>query len=60
VLGGVDTAFAQLTEYFQLVLVSNGPSDLQRLKLDRAGMTKSFDALGISGDLGTAMSCQRF
>ncbi len=34
-------------------LVTNGPSDIQRIKLDGAGLTDAFDAVVISGEVGT-------
>lgn len=38
----------------RLALVTNGPSELQRWKLQSVGLANRFDALAISGELGVA------
>lgn len=38
----------------RLALVTNGPSDLQRWKLQSVGLEDRFDALAISGEIGVA------
>ena len=51
---GVERALGRLAGEFRLVLLSNGPSDLQRVKLDRTNLAHFFDSLVISGELAIA------
>jgi HAD superfamily hydrolase (TIGR01509 family) len=51
---GVELALARLRSAFRLVLVSNGPADLQRLKLERTGLNRYFTAQVLSGELAVA------
>lgn len=37
---------------FRLGLLTNGPADIQRLKLDQAGLAQCFEAVVISGEVG--------
>jgi putative hydrolase of the HAD superfamily len=50
----VDSALRDLASRFQLMIVSNGPGDVQRLKLERANLEQFFTSLLISGDIAVA------
>ncbi len=49
---GAVATLEQLARHHRIGLLTNGPSDLQRLKLDQAGITSLFDAVVISGEVG--------
>ena len=49
--GAVDAARA-VAERRRLGLLTNGPSDVQRLKLKGTGLTPEFETLAISGEMG--------
>ncbi|MGE0878902.1 MAG: HAD family hydrolase [Acidimicrobiia bacterium] len=42
----------RLTSGLYRAVLTNGPADIQRAKIDRAGLRDLFDAVGISGALG--------
>ena len=52
VIEGMHDAVAGIGERHPLGLITNGPSDIQRLKLDQAGLSSTFGAEVISGELG--------
>ena len=45
-------ALAEVGARHRLGLITNGPSDIQRLKLEQAGLTGAFAGEVISGELG--------
>lgn len=49
---GVVESLSALSQRFPLGLVTNGNPDIQRRKLSRSGLEKSFDAIVVSGDPG--------
>jgi putative hydrolase of the HAD superfamily len=51
---GVRDALLELRARFPLVLLTNGPGDLQRLKLRRTDMERCFDAVIVSAEAGVA------
>jgi putative hydrolase of the HAD superfamily len=51
---GASSTLKHLRGRFRTVLLSNGPADLQRLKLERTGLGAGFDAIVISGETGCA------
>ena len=51
---GATDALAQLRRRFPLALLTNGPGDLQRLKLKRTGLEPYFDAVIVSAEAGLA------
>lgn len=51
---GVVDALAQLRRHFPLALLTNGPGDLQRLKLKRTGLEPYFDVIIVSAEAGLA------
>jgi putative hydrolase of the HAD superfamily len=54
VFEGARSALQALGARFRLALVSNGPGDLQRLKLAASDLSGLFDAVIISGEVGVA------
>jgi putative hydrolase of the HAD superfamily len=52
VIEGMEHTMALVADRFRLGLLTNGPSDLQRLKLDQAGLSARFDAVVVSGEVG--------
>ena len=53
IIGGMEDTVAGVSERHRTGLLTNGPSDIQRLKLEQAGLDETFDAVVISGELGT-------
>jgi phosphoserine phosphatase len=51
---GVDRVLAALRTRFPLVLITNGPDDLQRMKLRRTGLGAHFEVVVTSGEVGAA------
>jgi putative hydrolase of the HAD superfamily len=51
---GVRDALFELRARFPLVLLTNGPGDLQRLKLRRTGLECCFEAVIVSAEAGVA------
>jgi putative hydrolase of the HAD superfamily len=51
-MAGADTLVRSLTGRCRLGLLTNGPSDIQRLKLAGTGLADCFDAVVVSGELG--------
>jgi HAD superfamily hydrolase (TIGR01549 family) len=51
---GVIDALAELRRRFPLALLTNGPGDLQRLKLKHTGLQPYFDAIVVSAEAGVA------
>ncbi len=49
---GVDETLRSLRRNFRLGLLTNGPPDVQRIKLARCGIDSRFDAVVISGEIG--------
>jgi putative hydrolase of the HAD superfamily len=49
--GAIDLV-ERATEIAPVVLVTNGPSDIQRLKIEQTGLADRFGAIVISGELG--------
>jgi len=49
---GASATLDVLTNHFRIGLLTNGSSDLQRLKLAQSGMGAYFDAVVISGEVG--------
>ena len=45
-------AVAEVGARHRVGLITNGPSDIQRLKLEQAGLSSTFGAAVISGELG--------
>jgi putative hydrolase of the HAD superfamily len=54
VFDGARSALQALRTRFRLALVSNGPGDLQRIKLAAGDLTGLFDRVIISGEVGVA------
>lgn len=52
IVDGAKAALELLAHQYRIGLVTNGPSDLQRLKLDQAGLSSLFDAVVVSGEVG--------
>jgi len=52
VIEGMHDTLAEVGARFRLGLITNGPSDIQRLKLAQAGLAGAFAAEVISGELG--------
>jgi len=52
VLPGALDLVDRLAEQVPLALVTNGPPDIQRLKIDQAGIGSRFSAVLISGEIG--------
>jgi len=51
-VAGADTLVRSLTGRCRLGLLTNGPSDIQRLKLAATGLADCFDAVVVSGEMG--------
>lgn len=51
-LDGAAAAVRAAGERWRLGLLTNGPPDIQRLKLDQTGLASCFDAVVISGEVG--------
>lgn len=49
---GMEEALTLVHSRFPIGLVTNGSSDLQRLKLDQAGLTSAFEEVVVSGEVG--------
>jgi putative hydrolase of the HAD superfamily len=54
VFDGAKSALQALSARFRLALVSNGPGDIQRIKLAAGGLSGLFDRVIISGEVGVA------
>jgi putative hydrolase of the HAD superfamily len=52
VIGGMHDVVAGVADRHPVGLITNGPSDIQRLKLEQSGLTESFGWEVISGELG--------
>jgi putative hydrolase of the HAD superfamily len=52
VIDGAQEVVRALAERCRLGLLTNGPADIQRHKLDRTGLAECFDAVVISGEVG--------
>jgi putative hydrolase of the HAD superfamily len=52
IIEGMHDTIAEVGERHSLGLITNGPSDIQRLKLDQAGLSSTFAVEVISGELG--------
>jgi FMN phosphatase YigB (HAD superfamily) len=57
---GADVALDRLAERYDLWLVTNGDSTLQRRKLAGAGLADRFDRLFVSGDIGSRKPAAAF
>jgi putative hydrolase of the HAD superfamily len=51
-MAGAEALVRSLAGRYPLGLLTNGPSDIQRLKLARTGLADCFDAVVVSGELG--------
>ncbi len=51
-LEGAGQTVRELSDRFRLGLLTNGPSDIQRRKLEATGLTPRFESLSISGETG--------
>lgn len=51
-IAGADEALTALGERFRLGIVTNGIPDVQRVKLDNAGLSDRFEMIVVSGELG--------
>ena len=51
-LEGAGQTVSELSDRFRLGLLTNGPSDIQRRKLEGTGLTPRFESLSISGETG--------
>ena len=51
-VAGADTSVRSLTGRYRLGLLTNGPSDIQRLKLAATGLADCFDAVVVSAEMG--------
>jgi len=52
IIEGMHDAVAEVGAHHRLGLITNGPSDIQHLKLEQAGLAATFAAEVISGELG--------
>jgi len=52
IIDGMEHTLAVAADRYRLGLLTNGPSDVQRLKLDQAGLATTFDAVVVSGEVG--------
>jgi len=52
-----DRVLSELSPYFKIGLVTNGPADLQFDKLKHTGLGAFFEAVAISGDLRVGKPC---
>lgn len=51
-IDGAEAAMIELRRYYRLAMVTNGIPDVQRTKIERAGLAEYFDLLIVSGELG--------
>jgi putative hydrolase of the HAD superfamily len=51
-IGGAGEAVQKAAAHYRLGLLTNGPPDIQRLKLDQTGLARFFDTVVISGEAG--------
>jgi HAD superfamily hydrolase (TIGR01549 family) len=51
-IDGAREAVEGLSASFRMGLLTNGPSDIQRLKLEGTGLASAFDAVVVSGETG--------
>jgi putative hydrolase of the HAD superfamily len=51
-IDGMAAALDDVRARFPVGLLTNGPSDLQRLKVDQAGLGDAFDTVAVSGEVG--------
>jgi len=49
---GMQEVLGRVAGRLPLGLLTNGPSDIQRLKLDQAGLSDTFDTVVVSGEVG--------
>tara|TARA_B100000029_G_scaffold368747_1_gene362489 strand:+ start:11964 stop:12668 length:705 start_codon:yes stop_codon:yes gene_type:complete len=49
---GVEDALSWLHDRFSLGLITNGPSEFQRKKIEQLGISKYFDGIIVSGEFG--------
>ena len=52
VIDGMASSLAAVSARYPVGLLTNGPSDIQRLKIDQAGLSDAFGVVVISGELG--------
>lgn len=52
VTGAIDV-LREIREHFRVAIVTNGPSDLQRAKIDRFGLADQVDWIVVSGEVGS-------
>ena len=52
VVAGMEAALSSVTDRYPVGLLTNGSSDLQRFKLEQAGLVDAFDAVVVSGEVG--------
>jgi putative hydrolase of the HAD superfamily len=52
VIEGMEQALAAVSSRHPVGLLTNGPSDLQRLKLAQAGLSDAFGTVVVSGEIG--------
>jgi HAD superfamily hydrolase (TIGR01549 family) len=51
-IDGAADAVRAASQRFKLGLLTNGPADIQRLKIEQSGLAEYFDAVVISGEAG--------
>ena len=51
-IDGMERALDAVAARYPVGLLTNGPSDIQRLKLDQAGLTGTFGTVVVSGEVG--------
>ena len=51
-IDGMEEALVRVHGRYPIGLLTNGSSDLQRLKLDQAGLASAFDTVVVSGEVG--------
>ena len=49
---GADEVVRHLATQYRLALLTNGPADIQRLKLEQTGLAECLDAVVVSGEVG--------
>lgn len=52
IIVGMEEALDAVRARYPVGLLTNGSSDLQRLKLDQAGLADAFDTVAVSGEVG--------
>jgi putative hydrolase of the HAD superfamily len=52
IIDGMEDALDAVRSRYPVGLLTNGSSDLQRLKLDQAGLVEAFDSVAVSGEAG--------